>query len=130
MLAKLLGRFSGRRQPEENSGIPVEAQVGFHRPPSIEEMVKMYIRQNVSQAADEDGEETFDEADDFEEEDPDVIPITHHQIVAMTEDELRGHAAAYGLELVRPQRAAADQAATGSPGAPEATPVGTSGPTS
>lgn len=129
MIKRLLGRFSGQRDPEENCGVPTEAPVSAHRPPSIEDMVKMYIRQNVSAAAQADDDESFDEADDFEEEDADTIPITHHQVVAMTEDELRGHAASYGLELTYPvptPQPTTVQGVAGSPGAPEATAAGTS----
>lgn len=95
----LVGRFNRKPSvPEFNSG---EVLVGIPsmRPPSIQELVQRYVREAMSPAAEAEGMESFDEADDFEEEDPDVVPLTHHEVIAMDEDELRGHAAGYGLEL-------------------------------
>jgi len=99
-MASLLGRFFGKRDPEKNSGIPVEVP-GGERPLTMQEMIQRYVRQEVSRAADAQDLDTFDEADDFEEEDPDVIPLTHHQVVAMDESELRDTARSlYGIDLV------------------------------
>lgn len=43
-----------------------EVPVGFHRPPSINEMIALYVRNEVSRRAAEAGYETFEEADDFD----------------------------------------------------------------
>ncbi|AXH75026.1 MAG: hypothetical protein [Microviridae sp.] len=102
LLNNLVGRFSRTRQPEENDGVGIEITPLQQRPLTIQEMMARYVRQ-LSAQAEQEGEESFEEADDFEEEDPDYIPITHHQVVAMSDDELRGVAAAYGIEVNDPQ---------------------------
>ncbi|WNK13870.1 MAG: hypothetical protein [Microvirus sp.] len=116
-LTNLLGRFSRKSTSETNSGIPVAVAPQAQRPLTIQEMVQKYIREAVSSQAVDDGQESFEDADDFEEDDPDTIPITHHQVVAMDDNELRSIAASYGIVLSDPP---------GSSGAPEATAVGTS----
>lgn len=83
-------------------------------------MVQKYIRETVSAAAVDDGNDSFEDADDFEEEDPDIIPLTHHQVIAMEDHELREYAAGYGLQLTD------GQSGTGSSGESEATAGGTS----
>lgn len=93
---KLLGR-RGRRDPEVNDGVPVTGMPGMTRPRSLQELIRQYVRNEVSASAADDGEETFDEADDFEEEDPDTIPLTHHNVAAMDDAELAGIAAGYGI---------------------------------
>lgn len=103
-LSSLLGRFSRHPDKEFNDGIPVAGQVGSVAPPSIQEMIQQYIRVQVSSQADSDGEETFEEADDFEEEtsDEDFLPLTHHEVLGMDEMELRGVASAYGVDVDPP----------------------------
>lgn len=54
------------RGHEIHEGKPVALPVGFRRPPSIVEMIRSQIRTAMSQAAMENGAETFEEADDFE----------------------------------------------------------------
>jgi len=96
----LLGRFFGKQQPEYNSGIPIEVPAG-QRPLTMAEMVKRYIREEVSKAAAAEDFDTFDESDDFDEEDPETIPLTHHQVIAMDARELRDVALVdYGIDLV------------------------------
>ena len=101
-ISKAIGRFVGRlsktRDVEYNSGVPVESQTGI-KPLSMEEIIRMHVRNALSEEAVNDGNESFEDADDFEEEDPDVMPMTHHQVVAMTDQELRGVAAGYGIDI-------------------------------
>ncbi|AXH73156.1 MAG: hypothetical protein [Microviridae sp.] len=89
-------------QPEYNSGVPMVGMPGTVQPPSIQEMIRQYIRTEVSDQADQDGEETFEEADDFEVDgdDEDMLPMTHHEVLAMDEMELRGHAHNYGVDIM------------------------------
>jgi len=116
MLGKLLGRLRKERTPEVNSGLRLESATGV-KPLTMEEMMRRYIREEVSRSAELDGEESFEEADDFEEEDPEVIPLTHHQVMAMTDSELREEAlSGYGIDLV-------DDA----PGSPSSAPNGEAG---
>ena len=107
----LFGRFNTEGSvPEVNNG-DVLVAIPKLRPPTIQELVQRYVRESVSRQAVADGMESFDEADDFEEDDPDVIPMTHHEVAALTDDELRGVASGYGLELRddRPARRVAPQ---------------------
>lgn len=120
MLAKFLGRFSTRSEPEKNSGIPVAVDTPV-KPLSIHEIIQKYVREELSPRAVEEGSESFEDADDFEPaQDEDIIPLTHHQVVAMTDDEIRGVASSYGIELK-------DSTAQEAAGAPIAPPPGTLG---
>lgn len=88
--------------PEANSGIPYAGIVpppNAHQPLSIQEEIRRFVRQELSQQAEAEGNETFDEADDFEEEDPDIIPLTHHEVVAMTDAELMEYGLSQGYEI-------------------------------
>ncbi|WNK13854.1 MAG: hypothetical protein [Microvirus sp.] len=65
-------------------------------------MIQRYIRTEMSRSAALDDLETFDENDDLEEDfddDGNSLPMTHHQVIAMSEQELRGVAASYGVDL-------------------------------
>lgn len=132
LVSRLLGRRSKFHEPEFNSGLPV-AGTPLVRPPTLTETIQSMIRREMSKAAVDEGYESFDEADDFEEEDPDTLPLTHHQIEALDRAELQEFATGYGLTLVdtleadgapqgqesAPQHAnpAPAQASQGSPGA-------------
>ena len=48
---------------------PVEVPLEMTRPPTIKEELQRYVRYEVSKIGQEEGFETFEEADDFEEED-------------------------------------------------------------
>lgn len=75
---------------EHNSGIPVELAVPEDRPLSLREEMKRYIREMVSQTADQRGEETFEEADDFEVFDADELDLEHspYEIMEMAPEDL------------------------------------------
>lgn len=115
---KLLGRYNlTSTEPEFNSGIPVEMTVHQERPLSIEEMVQRYVRTTISAAAEDDDADSFEEADDFEEEDPDVIDLTHHQVLAMSDDEVRDYASNYGVSIPEaPQESTPPPASGEAPG--------------
>jgi len=108
---KHIGRFlrRGESTPEFNSGIPVESAVNHEPPLTIQQMVQRYVRETISAQASRDDNadphESIEEADDFEEEDPETVPFehTHHQIVAMDDVELRGIAAVYGIDIADPE---------------------------
>lgn len=83
------------RQHDEDWGevidpTPVELPIGFKKPPTMQEMIKMYIRQGLSQMANEQGMETFEEANDFDtgEDGEDVLPTSVHEYTEMQEEEL------------------------------------------
>lgn len=72
----------GKEHPDPT---PHELAVEFQSPPSIEDMIRRYVRNEVSSAAQGDGYESWEEADDFEPEDPDELPfspyvLTEHQL--------------------------------------------------
>lgn len=52
---------------------PIERPVGWTRPPTMQEMIQRYVREEVSRAAAQAGEESFEEAEDFDvDDDPDL----------------------------------------------------------
>lgn len=66
----------GREIPDPK---PLELPIGFKRPESLAEQVQRLVRNQVSQYAAMHGEETFEEADDFDIED-DVDPTTPYEV--------------------------------------------------
>jgi len=63
----------GREIPDPT---PMELAPGLVRPESLQSMMQRMIRQQLSQYAVDQGEESFDEANDFEIEDEDFDDIT------------------------------------------------------
>lgn len=67
--------MSSKRLNDQGSEVldskPMEIPVGFSRPPSLQEQVQRMIRNEYSQQAHARGEETFEESEDFGEEDRD-----------------------------------------------------------
>ena len=53
---------------------PVALPVGYDIPPTMTELIQQYVRHEVSQAALEDGQGSFEEEDDFTEEDHQPLP--------------------------------------------------------
>lgn len=45
---------------------PLAVPVGFRHPPSMQEMIKQYIRRELSEQASQAGAETLEEANDFD----------------------------------------------------------------
>lgn len=71
---------------EVHSGIPAAIPPGAIKPPTFEEMVQRFISQEFAQLADEHGYETFEEADDFEPEEPEeMLPLTKYELSAIQE---------------------------------------------
>lgn len=63
--------MSGRY--EDPDPTPLAIPVNFRRPPSIEEMIQKYVRTELSTRAQDQGAETFEEADDFDvDDDPEL----------------------------------------------------------
>lgn len=94
------GRLNSERVTEYNSGAQVEGVTGMKRPKSLNQMLAELVERRISQMAVDQGGESFEDADDFEEEDADTLPMSHHEVIAMTDDELRGIAANYGVDLL------------------------------
>ena len=99
-----MNRRGVKTEPEKNSGIPFESvPPGFtKKPESLQEMLARMVKGEISKRADEQDMDTFEESDDFEEEDPETMPLTHHEVIAMTDDELLDHVP-YGVEIKVPQ---------------------------
>lgn len=55
---------------------PVEMPVRFQRPPTLQEQIKAFVKRELSEAAEAQGVETFEEADDFDIEDDPIDPTT------------------------------------------------------
>lgn len=45
---------------------PMEIPIGWKKPPSLQEQVQRMVRHEMSRAAEKTGQETFEEADDFD----------------------------------------------------------------
>lgn len=63
----------GRELPDPT---PKAMPVGFKRPESLDEQIRRLIRTHMSDTAEEQGYESFEEADDFDVEDDDYDPET------------------------------------------------------
>lgn len=64
---------------------PVEVPLHLRRPASIQDDIKRMVREELSRAAADAGEETFEEADDFSvDDDPD--PFSQYELSAMQEE--------------------------------------------
>lgn len=61
-------------------GSPVEWPVGVDVPESLEQKIARMVRTGVSQFADDRGMETFDEANDFDDDDPEALPESIHEL--------------------------------------------------
>lgn len=64
---------------------PVELPIGYNTPEPLEQMIIRLVRHESQRAAKQD-KETFEESDDFDDEDHDVI--SDHQFTDMQEEEL------------------------------------------
>lgn len=75
----------GREIPDPT---PLEMPAGISRPLTIEEQIQRYVRGHLSRMAADQGQETFEEADDFElaDEDPEdfLTPYEVHVLVSET----------------------------------------------
>lgn len=68
---------------EKNDPTPMAKPIGYNQPLSLQDEIRRFIRQEVSVQAQDDGHETFEEADDFEEEDPDTVDLTNYELTAL-----------------------------------------------
>lgn len=69
----------GRELPDAT---PIEVPVHLRRPESLSEQIKRLIRTDMSRMAVEQGDESFEQANDFDmEEDDAELAETHHELV-------------------------------------------------
>lgn len=73
------------RGQELPDSTPIELPLRFKRPPTLQEQIKQMVRHEVSRTAEEQGFESFEEADDFAVEDDDM-PVSRHELSPMQEE--------------------------------------------
>lgn len=97
--------------------VPVEIPLRFRTPLPLNEEIKRLIREEMSQAAADQGEETFQEADDFEVEEGDPLPFSAHELSEMQEEAVLPRD---GSDLERSEDPEPTPAPSVQPGAPDA----------
>lgn len=85
------------REPVDKSTMTIPAEEGE---PTIQEMVQRLVAVNLSQKATERGFDSFDEANDFDLDEPDGLSQTPYEYQAMDEDEPEGLNSQSGLDPV------------------------------
>lgn len=55
-----------KKETETPDPTPVAMPVNFHRPPSLQEQMRKYVRNSLNNYATQNGKETFEEANDFD----------------------------------------------------------------
>lgn len=95
----------GHEVPDPN---PLTLPVGFKRPESLVDQIKRFVRRELSEVADAQNHETFDEADDFLIEDDDYDPSSPWELNFDQESEERPSA--------KRKRESAAAAESGTPG--------------
>lgn len=68
---------------------PTPIEVPITQPPTLKEMVRSIVRTEVSRAAYEQGFDTFEEHDDFSEEDPDPDFTSRYEVREMEEEDIQ-----------------------------------------
>lgn len=102
----------GSPDVEQLDCTPMEMPLGFAKPTPIHELIARAVRQEIDQQG-EDQHETWEEADDFEEEDPDVLDFSAYEFEHL-QDELPA-----SMEEPDPENAAPVLDLTESPDPPD-----------
>lgn len=68
----------GREVPDP---VPTQAPIGYTPPTQLEQLIKQYVRRELSAAAGAEQYETFEDADDFDIEDDPLDPLTEYERV-------------------------------------------------
>lgn len=76
----------GRPDPEPCDTTPVEMPLGYTRPTPLQDLIASMVRQAIEVEKGEEFED-FDEANDFEEEDPDVLDLSKYEFDDLQEQE-------------------------------------------
>ncbi len=66
--------------PEVPDPVPLELPIGMGGPPSMRELVQEYVRGAMSQYAEEHELGTFEQEDDFEEENPELLDLSGYEV--------------------------------------------------
>lgn len=106
-----LKRLFDENWGEVGDPTPVEVPLNFRPPPTIQEQIKRFVRTELSRQAAEKGHETFDEANDFgQDEEDDVLPRSAHEFTELEEERLN-EALQFGeQERVKHERASKENA--------------------
>lgn len=81
---RLADRWKNDR--EDNSPVPCAVPLTAQKPLSLQEEIQRFIRNEVSQIAESQQHESFEEADDFEPEDENITPLTQYELTALQAD--------------------------------------------
>lgn len=73
----------GREIPDPT---PVEVPLGYRRPEPLNQLIKRLVRTELSQQAELAGEDTWEEADDFDMDDEDPDPLSEYELRDMDEE--------------------------------------------
>lgn len=65
---------------------PVALPAGLKRPPSLQERIRQFVRTELSRQAEEQGQESFEEADDFDIPDEEEGPLSRYELSPMQEE--------------------------------------------
>lgn len=76
---KLLGRGKHEDGSEAPDPVPMAPPLGYVEQPNLWEQMREMIRREMSLAAEAEGKETFEEADDFDVED-DPFPMSDYEV--------------------------------------------------
>lgn len=76
-------RFREARDQEVADPIPHELSHPDYAPPTLQQQIKAAIRTEISLAAEARGYETFEDSDDFSEDDPEQDQLTIYEKVLM-----------------------------------------------
>lgn len=99
---------------------PVAIPIGMERPPSLKEQIQRVLRTELSMQAAAQGEETFEEADDFDVPEDDPDPVSPYEMNEMQYEE---PSFSPTDPLSEPSDTAPDPIETAQPQQPEANPA-------
>lgn len=114
----LRDRFHELVDKEPVDPVPHELANPALAPPTLREQIQQSIRSELSLLAEDRGLESFDEADDFEEDEPEADPLTAYEMVMMTpesDETLDGPAEPAATEAETPPASDTSDPASGSP---------------
>ena len=77
------------REPDKEipDSTPVHIPGNSHKPPSLREDMRRFIREELSKHAQSQEAETFEDADDFEEDHPDMDMLTPYTVIDLKPED-------------------------------------------
>lgn len=89
--------------------VPMAPPVGYKKQPSIFENMRSMVQAELARKAREEGFETEEEAEDFDE--PDDMPLSRHEYTEMHEEHVRNSVNEFNKKVAADKRKAAAKAA-------------------